>query len=81
MKKLQNYHFKYCFDVLKAYVEQHQYLPNPPEELLSEKGLPLFVTLYSHGEEKRLRGCIGCFSSNDENIAKTLQDFTYWGCF
>lgn len=59
-------HCKYCFDVLKAALNNQQIPPFPTH--LPKVKIPLFVTWNIDGND--LRGCIGTFSH--ENIEKML---------
>ncbi|KAL4488909.1 hypothetical protein ABPG72_005696 [Tetrahymena utriculariae] len=68
-------HCKYCFDVLKAALN-NQPIPPFPSHLQKYK-CPLFVTWHIDGDD--LRGCIGTFQH--ENIEKILPQYAMISAF
>ena len=74
----------YCYETLHHELEitKNPTRPAPDPSLTQLPGnLPLFITIYTHGSQKRLRGCIGTFGPKFDNFAVCLQKYVHQAAF
>ena len=78
-KSVTKKHLAYCFNTLEALISKTPLHSVP--ELENESSCGLFITFYTHGNEKRLRGCIGCFEGDGQPMARKLEKYTKYAAF
>lgn len=73
---------KHSFSYLerKLNIRPHQFLFD--ETFTKIPGnIPLFITIYTQGPQKNLRGCIGTFAPNNKTFAETIERYTKSAAF
>ena len=72
----------YCYQVLQNLLKITSKKAIPDPSLSTIPGnIPLFITIYTHGSEKRLRGCIGTFSPNNKTFSSCLEKYVHQAAF
>lgn len=76
------YSLLYCYEILHHQFNLTQNQPVPDQSLTQIQGnVPLFITIYTHGSDKTLRGCIGTFAPNFRTFADALSKYVHQAAF
>lgn len=72
----------YCFAALERQLGIRNQDPIPQNSISAMPGsIPLFITLYTNGNQKKLRGCIGTFAPKYKSFPELLNRYVHSAAF
>merc|ERR1712061_258906 len=72
----------YCFAALERQLGIRNQDPIPQASIANMPGnIPLFITIYTNGNQKKLRGCIGTFAPNYNTFPELLNRYVQSAAF